>query len=92
MVDRLDLLLGQAHGDELGETPIVADHAERPVGRVHQADRGFDEPCQRRLQVQARADRDDRLQEAAQQLHPSLRDLITQTQAAVDSALLSHRV
>ncbi len=33
-----------------------------------------------------------RLQEAAQQLHPSLRDLITQTQAAVDSALLSHRV
>ena len=33
-----------------------------------------------------------RLQEAAQQLHPSLRDLIPQTQAAVDSALLSHRV
>jgi len=33
-----------------------------------------------------------RLQEAAQQLHPSLRDLIAQTQAAVDSALLSHRV
>jgi Golgi phosphoprotein 3 (GPP34) len=32
-----------------------------------------------------------RLQEAAQQLHPSLRDLIAQTQAAVDSALLSHR-
>ncbi len=33
-----------------------------------------------------------RLQEAARQLHPSLRDLIAQTQAAVDSALLSHRV
>ena len=33
-----------------------------------------------------------RLQEAAQQLHPSLQDLIAQTQAAVDSALLSHRV
>jgi len=33
-----------------------------------------------------------RLQEVAQQLHPSLRDLIAQTQAAVDSALLSHRV
>jgi hypothetical protein len=33
-----------------------------------------------------------RLQEAAWQLHPSLRDLIAQTQAAVDSALLSHRV
>jgi len=33
-----------------------------------------------------------RLQEAAQQLHPSVRDLIAQTQAAVDSALLSHRV
>jgi hypothetical protein len=33
-----------------------------------------------------------RLQQAAQQLHPSLQDLIAQTQAAVDSALLSHRV
>ena len=67
MVDPADLLLGQAHRDELGEPPVVADHAERPVGRVHQPDRGLDDPRQRRLQVQARADRDDRLQQAA---HP----------------------
>lgn len=32
-----------------------------------------------------------RLRDAAGQLHPGLRDLIAQTQAAVDSALLSHR-
>ena len=45
----------------------VADHPERAVGRVHQADRGLDDPPQRGLQVQAGADRDDRLQQAA---HP----------------------
>ena len=33
-----------------------------------------------------------RLDDAAAQLDPGLRDLIAQTQAAVDSALLSHRV
>jgi hypothetical protein len=33
-----------------------------------------------------------RLEEAAAQLDPGLRDLIAQTQAAVDSALLAHRV
>jgi hypothetical protein len=33
-----------------------------------------------------------RLEQAARQLDPGLRELITQTQAAVDSALLSHRV
>jgi hypothetical protein len=33
-----------------------------------------------------------RIQEAAGQLHPCLRELIAHTQAAVDSALLSHRV
>jgi hypothetical protein len=33
-----------------------------------------------------------RIQEATRQLHPCLRDLIAHTQAAVDSALLSHRV
>jgi Golgi phosphoprotein 3 (GPP34) len=34
----------------------------------------------------------ERLDEAAGQLDPGLRELIAQTQAAVDSALLSHRV
>lgn len=33
-----------------------------------------------------------RIQEVTGQLHPSLQDLIAHTQAAVDSALLSHRV
>ena len=33
-----------------------------------------------------------RLDEAVGQLDPGLRELIAQTQAAVDSALLSHRV
>ena len=33
-----------------------------------------------------------RLDQAVQVLHPSLRELIAQTQAAVDSALLAHRV
>jgi hypothetical protein len=33
-----------------------------------------------------------RLEQAARQLDPALRELITHTQAAVDSALLSHRV
>jgi hypothetical protein len=33
-----------------------------------------------------------RLEQAARQLDPALRELITATQAAVDSALLSHRV
>ena len=33
-----------------------------------------------------------RLEQAARELDPALRELITHTQAAVDSALLSHRV
>ncbi len=33
-----------------------------------------------------------RIEQATRQLHPDLRDLIAHTQAAVDSALLSHRV
>jgi Golgi phosphoprotein 3 (GPP34) len=33
-----------------------------------------------------------RIHEVTRQLHPCMRDLIAQTQAAVDSALLSHRV
>jgi hypothetical protein len=33
-----------------------------------------------------------RLDGAVERLHPGLRDLIANTQAAVDSALLSHRV
>ena len=67
VVDPRDLVLGQADRDELRQPLAVADDAERPVGRIHQADRGLDDPPQRGLQVQAGADRDDRLEQAA---HP----------------------
>ena len=57
--------------DELGQPQfaavIVADDAERAVGRVDQADRGLDDPPESGLQVQAGADRHDRLEQAA---HP----------------------
>jgi hypothetical protein len=65
VVDQLDLAAGQADRDELGQLPVLADDAQRPVGRVHQPDSGLHDPPQRRLQVQAGADGDDRLQQAA---------------------------
>ena len=71
VVDPGDLVLAQADRDELGQPPfpavIVADDAERAVGRVDQADRGLDDPPEGGLQVQAGADGDDRLEQAA---HP----------------------
>jgi hypothetical protein len=70
VVDPGDLVLAQAHRDELGQ-PLalvpLADDAERAVGRVDQADRGLDDPPEGGLQVQAGADRDDRLEQPA---HP----------------------
>ena len=71
VVDPGDLVLAQADRDELGQPPfpavIVADDAERAVGRVHEADRGLDDPPEGGLQVQAGADGHDRLEQAA---HP----------------------
>ncbi len=64
---RRDLVLGQADRDELGQPLALADDAERAVGRVHQPDRGLDDPPQRGFQVQARTDGHDRLEQAA---HP----------------------
>ena len=46
---------------------VVADDAERAVGRVDQADRGLDDPPEGGLQVQAGPDGHDRLEQAA---HP----------------------
>ena len=66
-MDPADLVLAQADRDELGQPPVLADDAQRPVRRVHQLDRGLDDPPERGLQVQARADGDDRLEQAA---HP----------------------
>ena len=67
VVDPGDLVLGQPDRDELGQPLALADDAERAVGRVHQPDRGLDEPPQRGFQVQAGADGHDRLEQAA---HP----------------------
>ena len=67
VVDPADLVLAQADRDELGQPPVVADDAKRPVGRVHQLDRGLDDPPERGLQVQPRADGDDGREQAA---HP----------------------
>ena len=67
VMDPADLVLAQADRDELGQPPVVADDAKRPVGRVHQFDRGLDDPPERGLQVQPGADGDDGRQQAA---HP----------------------
>jgi hypothetical protein len=65
VVDAGDLLLGQADRDELGERPALTDYPERAVGGIDQFDGGLHDPPQRRLQVKARADRHDRLKQAA---------------------------
>ena len=67
VVDPADLVLAQADRDELGQPPVVTDDAQRAVGRVHQPDGAFDDPPEGGLQVQARADGDDRLEQPA---HP----------------------
>jgi hypothetical protein len=62
---RSGLAGAQADRDELGQQPVLADDAKRPVGRVHQPDRGLHDPPQGGLQVQPGADGDDRLEQAA---------------------------
>ena len=66
-MDAPDLLRAEAHRDELGQPPVLADDTQRAVRGVHQADRGLDDPPQRGLQVQAGADDHDRFEQAA---HP----------------------
>jgi len=67
VVDPPDLFLAQADRDELGQQAVLSDDAQRPVGRVYQADRGLDDPPEGGFQVQAGADRDHCLEQAA---HP----------------------
>ena len=67
VVDPADLVLAQADRDEFGQPSVVTDDAQCAVGRVHQLDGGFDDPPEGGLQVQARADGDDRLEQPA---HP----------------------
>jgi hypothetical protein len=75
VMDLADFLLAQADRDELGEPASLADHAQRAVRRVHQADRGLHDPPQGGLQVQTRADRDNRLQQAAHPVPGAQHDL-----------------
>jgi hypothetical protein len=63
VVDLPDLLLAHPDRDELRELLVLADHAERPVPRLNQLRGRLDDPPQHGLQLQARADRDDRLQQ-----------------------------
>ena len=71
VVDPRDLVLAQADRDELGQPQfpavVVTDDAERAVGRVHQADRGLDDPPEGGFQVQPGADGHHRLEQPA---HP----------------------
>ena len=67
VVDPRDLVLAQADRDELGQPLVLTDDAQRPVGRVDEPDRGLHDAPQGGFQVQARADGDDRFEQAA---HP----------------------
>ena len=67
VVDGTDGGLVHADRDELDQALTLADHAERAVLGVDQPDRGFNDPLERAFQVQAGADRDERLQQVA---HP----------------------
>ncbi len=53
VMDRLDLALRQAHGDELGKPATLVDHAHRAEACVDQRDGRLDDAAQQHLKVQA---------------------------------------
>src|SRR6266516_4370239 len=65
VVDGRDLVLVQANRDELDKPLVLADHTERAVLRVHQADLGIHELLKHDLQVEVTAHRNDSPQQAA---------------------------
>ena len=67
VVNLLDLLLVQAHRDELGQRAAFADDPERAVPGIDERDRGLDDLPQHDLELEVAADRDDRLE---QRVHP----------------------
>jgi hypothetical protein len=97
---------GRRFGHRARWVPVDPDSAFAPVVRVQEALRfpGLDAQhtalaalaaasgLGHRLALYLPAQAGQRLGETARQLEPGLRELIAQTQAAVDSALLAHRV
>ncbi len=67
VVDLRDLVGAEPDRDELDQLLPFADHAEGAVPGIHQLYGRLDDPAQHRLQVEPRADRDDRLE---QSVHP----------------------
>ena len=63
MVDPADLVVGYAYRDELGKPTALADHAHRPVLRIHQPDGCLDDVAQGDLDIEVGSDRDDRLEQ-----------------------------
>ncbi len=63
MVDPRDLLLAQAHRNELGQPAAFSDDPERAVPGTDERDRGLDDLPEHDLQLEVAADRDDRLQQ-----------------------------
>ena len=63
VIDLADLGFVEADRDELDQRAAFADHAQRAVAGVHQADRRLDDPPQHHLEVKMAADGDDRLQQ-----------------------------
>ena len=56
VVDPGDLLLVQAHRDELGQPAALADDPERAVPGVDEGDRGLDDLAENDLQLKVAAD------------------------------------
>ena len=62
-MDRRDLVVGQADGDESVQAAVFADDPERAVTGPDQRDRGLDDLPEHRFQVEVGADRDDGFQQ-----------------------------
>ncbi len=74
IADRVALGDRETVGDELDESTVRSDHAERTVTGTGQRARRSHDPVQRAAQVEIAADADDRLQQRRQPL-PAGHDL-----------------
>ena len=63
VIDLADLGFIEADRHELDQRAAFADHAQRAVAGVHQADRRLNDPPQHHLKVKMAADSDHRLQQ-----------------------------
>ena len=86
IADRVAFGDREAVGDELDESPVRSDHAERTVaGTGQRAGRG-DDPVQGAAQVEVAADADDRLQQRRQPL-PAGHDLADAVQQLLEQLI-----